>query len=91
MAPPTTTRGAFIVIEGLDRSGKTTQAARLFDRIQSTTTDAAPTPPKAVLLKFPGKEPPPSRSVTFFIDDALFTTPRPPCLTITIDDAYRDP
>ena len=45
MSPPTT-RGVFIVIEGLDKSAKSTQAARLLERIQSTT--------KAVLLKFPG-------------------------------------
>ncbi|KAH0836492.1 thymidylate kinase [Lanmaoa asiatica] len=50
-------RGAFIVIEGLDRSGKSTQAVRLIDRIQSTTTDSASSgsPPKAVLLKFPDR------------------------------------
>lgn len=56
----TPARGAFIVIEGLDRSGKSTQAARLFDRIQSVGTDApsSGSPPKAVLLKFPGQYPP---------------------------------
>ena len=49
-------RGAFIVIEGLDRSGKSTQVARLVDRIQSVTTDATSSgsPFKAVPLKFPG-------------------------------------
>jgi hypothetical protein len=36
-------RGAFVVIEGLDRAGKTTQCARLLARV-----------PGAVLLKFPG-------------------------------------
>jgi len=45
------TRGAFIVIEGLDKSGKSTQAARLLERIQSTTADTN----EAVLLKFPDR------------------------------------
>ncbi|KAN0088741.1 Thymidylate kinase domain containing protein [Tylopilus felleus] len=53
MSPPP--RGAFIVIEGLDRSGKSTQVARLVDRIQSATTDASGSPLKAVSLKFPDR------------------------------------
>ena len=40
-------RGAFIVIEGLDRSGKSTQAARLLERLGATSK-------LAQLLKFPG-------------------------------------
>ena len=40
-------RGAFIVIEGLDRSGKSTQAARLLERLQATSKSVQ-------LLKFPG-------------------------------------
>jgi len=40
-------RGAFIVIEGLDRSGKSTQAVRLLERLEAAS--------KVVqLLKFPG-------------------------------------
>jgi dTMP kinase len=41
-------RAPFIVIEGLDRSGKTTQAALLHSKLQSLNI-----PTK--LLKFPGK------------------------------------
>jgi len=40
-------RGAFIVIEGLDRSGKSTQSARLLERLQATSKSVQ-------LLKFPG-------------------------------------
>jgi hypothetical protein len=52
-------RGTFIVIEGLDRSGKSTQVPRLVDRIQSVTTDASTSgsPLVAVPLKFPGQSP----------------------------------
>src|SRR5579862_7111052 len=42
------TRGAFIVLEGLDRSGKTTQTAKLVQRIQSLGKECK-------LIKFPGK------------------------------------
>ena len=42
-------RGSFIVIEGLDRSGKSTQAERLRARIAETNG-----PDKVKLLKFPG-------------------------------------
>jgi dTMP kinase len=50
-------RGTFIVIEGLDRSGKSTQVPRLVDRIQSVTTDASTSgsPLVAVPLKFPDR------------------------------------
>ncbi|KAL1699579.1 P-loop containing nucleoside triphosphate hydrolase protein [Schizophyllum commune] len=41
-------RGAFIVIEGLDRSGKSTQAARLKERLASDGT-------KVELMKFPDR------------------------------------
>ena len=41
------TRGAFVVIEGLDRSGKSTQAARLLERLEATSKPVQ-------LLKFPG-------------------------------------
>ncbi|EPQ56698.1 thymidylate kinase [Gloeophyllum trabeum ATCC 11539] len=41
-------RGAFIVMEGLDRSGKSTQAARLLERLQRA--DA-----RVKLLKFPDR------------------------------------
>lgn len=40
-------RGAFIVIEGLDRSGKSTQAATLLRRLQDAQVSAK-------LIKFPG-------------------------------------
>jgi dTMP kinase len=40
-------RGAFIVLEGLDRSGKSTQVAKLVDRLNQTGH-------KARLQKFPG-------------------------------------
>ncbi|KAI9573889.1 thymidylate kinase-domain-containing protein [Boletus coccyginus] len=53
MSPPA--RGAFIVIEGLDKSGKSTQVARLVDRIQSATTTAGVSPAKAVPFKFPDR------------------------------------
>src|SRR6267154_3778347 len=46
--------GAFIVIEGLDRSGKSTQASLLHERLQDSQDAGATTPPKVVLLKFPG-------------------------------------
>ncbi|KAH7885720.1 thymidylate kinase-domain-containing protein [Phlebopus sp. FC_14] len=41
------TRGAFIVIEGLDRAGKSTQASTLLTRLQSQSS--------AVLIKFPDR------------------------------------
>lgn len=47
-------RGAFIVIEGLDRSGKSTQASFLHNRLQDLQ-DAGATTPKVVLLKFPDR------------------------------------
>lgn len=47
MDQPKPKRGAFIVIEGLDRSGKSTQAKLLVERLQKTT--------KAKLIKFPGR------------------------------------
>ena len=40
-------RGAFIVLEGLDRSGKTTQTANLVAKIQSLGKPCK-------LIKFPG-------------------------------------
>jgi dTMP kinase len=43
-------RGAFIVLEGLDRSGKSTQVAKLVDRLNQTGH-------KARLQKFPGASP----------------------------------
>jgi dTMP kinase len=42
------TRGAFIVLEGLDRSGKTTQTAKLVEQIQRQGKECK-------LIKFPGK------------------------------------
>ena len=41
-------RAPFIVIEGLDRSGKTTQTERLHKRLQDAKIDAK-------VLKFPGQ------------------------------------
>ncbi|KAI6149242.1 thymidylate kinase [Pisolithus tinctorius] len=46
-----TSRGAFIVIEGLDRSGKSTQAAILQSRLQGPEQSTT----KAVLIKFPDR------------------------------------
>ncbi len=43
-----TKRGAFIVIEGLDRSGKSTQAATLLKRLQDAQSPAK-------LINFPGQ------------------------------------
>lgn len=40
-------RGAFVVIEGLDRSGKTTQVQRLKDELAKAGKDVQ-------LLRFPG-------------------------------------
>lgn len=40
-------RGAFIVLEGLDRSGKTTQTSKLVDRIEKLGKPCK-------LIKFPG-------------------------------------
>ena len=40
-------RGAFIVLEGLDRSGKTTQTAKLVEKIESLGKPCK-------LIKFPG-------------------------------------
>ena len=42
-------RGAFIVVEGLDRSGKTTQTGLLHDRLVSSGISVK-------LLKFPGNQ-----------------------------------
>jgi len=50
-----TKRGAFIVIEGLDRSGKSTQASLLYDRLYDVQDGGAT--PRVVLLKFPGTFP----------------------------------
>jgi len=44
-------RGAFVVIEGLDRSGKSTQAARLLGRLQAASKSVQ-------LLKFPDRSTP---------------------------------
>jgi len=62
------TRGAFIVIEGLDRSGKSTQAARLLDHIATDAT-ARPegSPPKAVLLKFPDRTTPIGKMIDAYL------------------------
>lgn len=43
------TRGAFIVLEGLDRSGKTTQTAKLVQKIESLGKPCK-------LIKFPGDD-----------------------------------
>jgi len=40
-------RAPFIVIEGLDRSGKTTQTSQLYARLKEAGTEAS-------LIKFPG-------------------------------------
>lgn len=45
---PTSRRGAFIVIEGLDRSGKSTQAAKLISWLSCTNANVE-------LIKFPGQ------------------------------------
>lgn len=41
-------RGAFVVLEGLDRSGKSTQAAILLEHLQKAGVPAQ-------LMKFPGE------------------------------------
>ena len=67
--PPTPRRGAFILLEGLDRSGKTTQtkllAQHLNSQPQPTTTNPATTtttttlpPPACLLLRFPDRTTP---------------------------------
>ncbi len=43
-------RGIFIVIEGLDRSGKSTQASALVSRLEETGVATK-------LMKFPGQTP----------------------------------
>jgi dTMP kinase len=50
-------RAPFIVIEGLDRSGKTTQVARLHAQLKAQGVEAA-------LMKFPGT-PPAARTRVF--------------------------
>ena len=42
-------RGAFIVVEGLNRSGKTTQTSLLYDHLESSGISVK-------LLKFPGNQ-----------------------------------
>jgi dTMP kinase len=42
-------RGAFIVVEGLDRSGKTTQTSLLYERVSAATNG------RVKLMKFPGE------------------------------------
>jgi dTMP kinase len=55
MEPPESQkRGAFIVVEGLDRSGKTTQVKRL-------ETSLSKDGYKVKLLRFPGKASPQNR------------------------------
>ena len=46
--PQRKTRGAFIVVEGLDRSGKSTQVSLLEERLKATGVSVR-------LVKFPGK------------------------------------
>ena len=46
--PERKTRGAFIVVEGLDRSGKSTQVSLLEERLKATGVSVR-------LVKFPGK------------------------------------
>jgi dTMP kinase len=61
-------RGAFIVIEGLDRSGKTTQTQRLSEYLGKTS--------KVKLIKFPGNYS--NRVVRRMASDVIFldrTTP----------------
>ncbi|KAF9564922.1 thymidylate kinase [Agrocybe pediades] len=48
MASQSPRRAPFIVIEGLDRSGKTTQTSRLYERLKETGTEAN-------LIKFPDR------------------------------------
>lgn len=62
-------RGALIVLEGLDRSGKSTQVDRLVTRLNAEGH-------KARLHKFPGTSPPPSNlpsSTAFFLAYALLS------------------
>ncbi|KAG8835255.1 Thymidylate kinase [Serendipita sp. 400] len=53
-------RGAFIVIEGLDRSGKSTQAQRLSDYLQKTTGNAK-------LVKFPDRTTPIGKMIDAYL------------------------
>ena len=48
LSPIMSKRGAFVVIEGLDRSGKSTQAATLIKRLQDANVPSK-------LIKFPGQ------------------------------------
>lgn len=57
MAAQETKRGAFIVLEGLDRSGKTTQVQRLEQRFQAEGK-------KVEAIRFPGT---PSRLMAFHL------------------------
>jgi dTMP kinase len=50
--PPSLRRGAFILLEGLDRSGKTTQCKLLSHRLSSDSTLA---PVGCVQLRFPDR------------------------------------
>jgi dTMP kinase len=47
-APPEVARGAFIVLEGLDRSGKTTQVKQLEQRFVASGR-------RVKVMRFPGK------------------------------------
>ncbi|KLO07433.1 thymidylate kinase [Schizopora paradoxa] len=53
-------RGAFIVIEGLDRSGKSTQAAALVSRLEETGVSAK-------LMKFPDRTTPIGRMIDAYL------------------------
>jgi dTMP kinase len=55
-----TTRGKFILFEGLDRSGKTTQATRLVAHLTKSGTPA-------VLMKFPNRETPIGKLINSYL------------------------
>lgn len=74
-------RGAFIVLEGLDRSGKSTQVAKLVDRLNQTGH-------KARLQKFPGASPQPSPFQAFPVERCLTTAPDRTTAIGKMIDAY---
>jgi dTMP kinase len=48
-------RGALIVLEGLDRTGKSTQCSLLVDKLNSLSPSTNSSPPSAVLMRFPDR------------------------------------
>ncbi|KAG7810018.1 hypothetical protein KL924_002286 [Ogataea haglerorum] len=59
------TRGVLVCIEGLDRTGKTTQTTRLLEKLDKDGVDAT-------LIKFPERTTPIGRTINTYLTDTAF-------------------